>query len=283
MGKIIKLKIVCLNLWLGGVLFDEILEFLKNENPDLILLQEVFNGDESLPKREHKSFSVLKDSLNYKYSSFAPAFLENISDSTNSSVANSKMANRQIEQGNAIFSKFPIEEQSVKFYDIPFGERIDEYDYYSYTPRNLQHVLVDLSSRTTSSDDQGLGTKKLHVFNTQGIWGKHGDDTERRLKMGEFIVNEVKEKTPLLLAGDFNLNTNTKTIKKIESVLESVFKDELKTGFNLPRKDLIKDPGYAISAVDMMFVSKDVKVTSHNCPDVDISDHLPLIAELEIS
>ncbi|MBU0974285.1 hypothetical protein KKD03_01130, partial [Patescibacteria group bacterium] len=90
------------------------------------------------------------------------------------------------------------------------------------------------------------------------------------------------EESPLLLAGDFNLNTYTKTIKKIENVLESVFKSDLKTSFNLKRKDLEKDPGYVTSAVDMMFVSKDVRVIKRSCPDVDISDHLPLVVELEL-
>lgn len=261
----VKLKVISLNLWMGGLLFDEILQFLKQEDPDLILLQEVYNGHEIALKREHRSFTVLQEKLGYEHSHFAPAFLETIE---NSEVG---VSSQKIEQGNAILSKFPIEAQKTKFYDIPFGDRIDEFEYYSVTPRNLQHVVLNINSAF-----------RLHVLNTQGIWGTHGDDTDRRLKMGDFIVNEVDGKAPLVLAGDFNLNPYTKTVKKIENVLESVFKSSLETSFNLGRKDLEKDPGYATSAVDMMFVSRDIKIISQSCPKVDISDHLPLIVEIEV-
>lgn len=293
MGMPIKLKVICLNLWMGGLLFDEILEFLKNEDPDLILLQEVYNGHNTSLKRNFRSFSVLEEKLGFKYSHFAPAFLEIVDNSAENYIENFAAGSlisgevsmvdapkQKIEQGNAIFSKFPLESQETRFYDVPFGSRIDEFEYYSVTPRNLQHVVIDLSG-------QDLQSHNFHVFNTQGIWDTHGDDTDRRLKMGDIIVNEVSaclesEKAPLLLAGDFNFNTNTKTVKNIESVLESIFKSDLKTSFNFKRKDLEKDPGYATSAVDMMFVSKDLRVVKRSCPDVDVSDHLPLIAELEL-
>lgn len=302
MDKVIKLKIICLNLWLGGLLFEEILQFLRDENPDIVLLQEVYNSDDLSLKRNFRSFSILRDELNFAYSHFAPAFLEIIESSQlvndlsiGTPIAN--VPNQKIMQGNAILSKFPIIDQSIKFYDIPFGNRIDEFAYYSVTPRNLQHVLLDLNSSDKEAGGQALldgknisvvSGQKLHVFNTQGIWGTHGNDTDRRLKMGDFIVNEVSrslqsEKSSVFLAGDFNLNPNTKTVKKIENILESVFKSNLKTSFNLKRKNLEKDPGYATSAVDMMFVSSDIKVLTKSCSNVDISDHLPLEVELEVS
>lgn len=39
---------------------------------------------------------------------------------------------------------------------------------------------------------------------------------------------------------------------------------------------------FAISVVDMIFVSKNIKVIDKNCPNIDITDHLPLICTLEI-
>lgn len=42
------------------------------------------------------------------------------------------------------------------------------------------------------------------------------------------------------------------------------------------------NPGYATSVVDMIFTSPDIRVVSKSCPDVDLSDHFPLIATLEI-
>ena len=59
-----------------------------------------------------------------------------------------------------------------------------------------------------------------------------------------------------------------------------MFKDELKTTFNMKRKT---DPGYAAAVVDMIFISKNIEVISHDCPQVDISDHLPLVCKFNIS
>lgn len=276
----VKLKVVSLNLWIGGLLFDGILEFLKEENPDIVLLQEVYNGQNPALKSQFRSFSVLQEKLGFKHSHFAPTFLETIGDFAVEAVHTDDEPTalgfkQKIEQGNAIFSKFPIEAKETKFYDFPFGDRIDKFEYYSVTPRNLQHVIIDLGFQSATA-------QKLHVMNTQGIWGTHGDDTDRRLKMSKLIVEEVSGNTPLIFAGDLNLNPNTESVRNIEKVLESVFKSNLKTSFNLRRKNLEKDPGYATSAVDMMFVSKDIKVLENSCPNVDISDHLPLIAQIEI-
>jgi endonuclease/exonuclease/phosphatase family metal-dependent hydrolase len=56
-----------------------------------------------------------------------------------------------------------------------------------------------------------------------------------------------------------------------------VFGEELKTTFNMKHKD---NPGYATAAVDMMFISPDIKVSEKACPEVDVSDHLPLVVQL---
>lgn len=243
-----KIKVVCLNLWIGGILFDPIVDFLKRENPDICLLQEVFDDD---------NYASLQKQLEFPYSHFAPAFDEIIDD-------------KKVVQGNVILSKFPLHEIGVTYYDVPYGIRDNRREAYQFTPRNLQHVSTTISKTT------------LHVFNTQGIWGEDGWDSERRVAMAEHIVNEIGNTTPFVLAGDFNLQPKTKTIGIIEKKAKNVFKDELQTSFNIKRKDLVNFPGFATAVVDMIFVSPEMKVISHYCPTVDISDHLPLIVELEI-
>lgn len=252
-----QLKTICLNLWIGGILLDKIISFLQNENADFLLLQEVYHGQDPQLDRQFRSLSILLEQLNYPYFHFAPAFLE-------------AESGQLIEQGNAILSKYPLEEAAVIFYDEPFGVRSNQYEYFHLTPRNLQHVMADVKG------------KKLHLLNTQGIWGLDGGDSERRLNMSQKIVAEVEGRQPLILAGDFNLRPETKTIANIEKQLTNVFKDELKTSFNIKRKDLKNYPGYAEAVVDMFFVSAGVAVVKKSCPAVDISDHLPLVVELKI-
>ena len=252
-----RLKIICLNIWIGGILFDEAVSFLKSQQPDIVLLQEAYNGEDSSLATQHRTYTALKEQLQFPYSHFASAFLEELNG-------------QYIQQGNAILSKYPLEELAVVFYDEPFGVRDNRRAAFHQTPRNLQHVVVDVQDT------------KLHLLNTQGIWGKDGEDSPRRLAMSETILAEVGENAPLVLAGDFNLQPHTRTIKNIEAKLQNVFKNEAETSFNLQRKDLQQFPGYTTAVVDMFFVSPDVKIISKSMPQVDISDHLPLVVEVAI-
>lgn len=251
-----KIKIICLNVWIGGILFDEMVDFLKKENADILLLQEVFNGDLGFKQRQHRTFGELKKILGFKHGEFAPTFTEEVEE-------------RELTQGNAILSKFPITQEAISFFDVPFGKR-DPLTNFHLTPRSLQHVVAR------------VGEKQLHLLNIQGIWGTHGNDTDRRLNMADQIVREVNGYKPLVLAGDFNVNEDTQSIEKIEQRLTNVFKNTLVTSFNIKRKNLSTDPGFASSVVDMMFVSRDIEVLSKSVPNIDISDHLPLICEIEL-
>lgn len=250
-----KVKILCLNLWQGGNLMDEILTFLKQEDADVVLLQEVYNGHEPSLERKFRSMDVSREELHYRYEYFASALLER----TDFGI---------VEQGNAILSKWPVLESQVYFYDQPYGEREDKPEYFEMTPRNLQRVAVDLGSRT------------IQVFNTQGVWGKDGDDNDRRLAMAKTIVDAIRPYDSVVLAGDFNVQEKTKTIGLIEEHLVNVFKqDNRRTSFNMKQK---MDPGFATAVVDMMFVSPSMRVLEHCQCDENVSDHLALIAMLEI-
>lgn len=246
-NSFMELKIISLNIWLGGTLFDSALQFLRKENPDIIGLQEVYNN---------KTFDLLKSELGYDYASFAPAISE-------------KIGEEKIELGNAILSRFPITAEKTIFYDVPYDGNFVRPDAdFSRIPRNLQRAVLEING------------VKLNVFNTQGIWGFDGKDTERRLQMGKTIINEIKDKENVILTGDFNVNQGTKTIANIGKHLKEIFKDELINTFNLKRKP--KPSGYDTAVVDRIFVSKNIKVLEHYCPQVDVSDHLPLVCVLEI-
>ena len=105
------------------------------------------------------------------------------------------------------------------------------------------------------------------------------DSLDRRLQMGRIIAKEIQDKKTVILAGDFNLQPDTDTVKLITKHLTSVFGSSLISTFNMKRKT---NPGYATAAVDMVFVSTDIRVLSAKCPQVEISDHLPLVCELEL-
>lgn len=234
---------------------DEILTFLKCENADVVLMQEVYDGHEPSWERKFRSMDVLRETLGYPHEHFAPAFLERTDFG-------------KMEQGNTILSKYPIVESQVYYYDQPYGEREDKLEYYERTPRNLQRVAIEVDGRT------------LQVFNTQGVWGKDGDDNERRLMMAQTIVDAVKPFNSVVLAGDFNVQEKTKSMAMVEEHLVSVFRDDHRaTSFNMRHKTNL---GFATAVVDMLFVSPSIKVLEHRQCEENVSDHLALTTTLEI-
>lgn len=256
-----QIKVVSLNIWDGGRLFEQLVDFCQQEAADVYLFQEVFNNVDPALESRFRAFEELQRRLNLGHATFAPTYTEVIGE-------------QKYLQGNAILSCFPLSDTWAEHYLEPFGEMVNkERTQFPFIPRNIQHARIE------------TGATPLHVFNTQGIWGEDGKDTSRRIEMGTKIalkISDVGSDAAIILAGDFNIDRNTKTIQLIEEKLESVFKDELTTSFNVKRKDLEKYPGYASASVDMMFVSSAAKVLSHRCPQVDVSDHLPLTAVLEI-
>lgn len=253
-----KIKFISLNIFKGGVFFDKILKFLEKEKPDIVAFQEVYDGKNlNLPKNL-RSIEVLKKNFQGWDYHFAPEFLAIREEG-------------KIEIGNAIFSKFPIKNKSITELNTPYGEfqAIAANGDYSHHPKNIHWCEIEI--------DQQL----YNFYNLHGIWGYDSTDTKARLKMSDIILDQARDKKRVILAGDFNIVPSSKTIRKIEQHLNNVFKDELTTSFNLKRKDLVKSPGYATSVVDMIFVSDDIKVVDHYCPQVDVSDHLPLVCEFE--
>ena len=237
------IKVLCLNIWYGGKIRDALCDFVKTQDADILLLQEVYEDENLFPHYPNRHYAGEVLHL---------------------------MDGRRRVVGNAIYSKYPITASHIEFLFEPFGIGDEsKRETFPFWPINLESALVD------------LGQTQLNVFNIHGVWGEDGNDNERRLKMSEKIIAAVKEKKHVVLAGDFNTDERTKTIGNIEQYLTNIFKGERETSFNMKRKN---PPGtYGLAIVDFIFVSPDIKVLSHASPDVDISDHLPLLATLQIN
>lgn len=250
-----RLKFLCLNVWNGGKLFDALAAFLAAERADVLALQEVRNSTDSALPRDRRTAIVLQEQLGYPHAHFAPAFLDH-------------RVSPAAVTGNLILSRFPILRSEATFGDIPYGAPFLHGDTGDYrrTPRNLQHCELEANATT------------VHIFNTQGVWGRDGNDNPRRLAMGEAIAQAVAPHPNVILAGDFNVQDGTQTLARIERHLRNLFTGERTTSFNMRRKT---NPGYATAVVDMVFASPTFRVLEHRQPDVDVSDHLPLVCVLE--
>jgi len=249
------IKFITINILHGGEWLDKVLEFIDNEKPDIVAMQEVCESTDGNLPRNLRTTSVLKEHYPDYHLTFVPDKLS--------------IKEGHVESGVAILSRYPIIKQEVAFFGVPYGyypEPPEKKDF-SLDPQNLLHATIDAD-----------GTA-LNVMNVHGVWGFDGEDNPRRLLMSEMIIKRIQGQANVILAGDFNTRPHTKTMLNLEKYLTNVFKDELKTTFNVPRRG---PGGYDTSVVDAMYISKNIKVIEHYCPQVDISDHLPLVATLEV-
>src|ERR1019366_8914598 len=153
------IKVVSLNLW-GGKLLDEAIAYIKEQDPDILLLQEVYSTEDKTMDKRYGSLETLTAALAQYTHRYAPAFSAGYLDG-------------KVKAGNATFSKFPISANEVTFFDVPYAENwegaIPPGDFRT-VPRNMQHTVVTHPE---------LGD--IDVLNVHGIWDFRGRDTERRL------------------------------------------------------------------------------------------------------
>ncbi len=132
------------------------------------------------------------------------------------------------------------------------------------------------------------GNARFYVGNVHGKaspW--HKLDTKSRLKQSKVIIDFFyNKKYPRIIGGDFNLLPETESIKVFE-----------KCGF----RDLIRERQISNTRnrfawdrwagdsrkhqqyfADYVFISPDIKVNSFEVPNIEISDHLPMILDFEI-
>ena len=87
------IKFITLNLWQGGLLFESIVEFIRKENPDILALQEVYDGKNPCFKKNQRTLTIFQEELNYKHFFFSPAFLD-------------ERKRDYLSSGNASFSRY---------------------------------------------------------------------------------------------------------------------------------------------------------------------------------
>lgn len=250
-----KIKILQLNFWHGGELFENIIQFIKTEKPDIITCQEVLNGDVTGVVRALTTLEVMSATFDYLHV-FSPLSLLG--------------RDPRVEQGLAVLSRFPLAQQETIFFDSPYRYYPMTRDRFDWS--DCPSGAVFASIKTPSGD--------LRVGSVHGIWSTHGRDSKKRDLMIDKLIAEIDGKERTIVAGDFNMNPDTEAISRLEKNLSNVFGRELTTTFNLKYKP--KTGGWNKAVVDMMFVSPDIKVVDHYCPKVDISDHLPMIAVIEV-
>ena len=255
------LRFVGVNVWLGGLLMENLIPFLKEQNADVICMQEVFESPHTLeihPDRRYHTMKVLREALGFEYSHFAPSWV---------------MACElgPIPIGNGVLSKYPIAQEDVSFY---IGEFKEEPVYY-FNGEALENAARNLQLLTLETPGG-----PVHIANTHGVWGTHGGDTDNRWKMTNHFKEVLKDKDHVILTGDFNTDERSSCMESLEEHFTNILKGTRENSFNMKRKT---NPGFATAIVDTIYVSKDWEVLEAACPQVDVTDHLPVTTTLRMT
>lgn len=252
------IQICDLNLWNGGRLFEPMLEFVRDQQADIYLLQEAYDGRRTDVDKRFQTTALLKQALPEYHHLFGPCYLDD------------RPEEGKIEDGQLIISRWPITKSEMIWFDVGYGEYSnDAITDFRQFPAGVQKAEVAVDG------------KHLTLLNVHGPWDLDGlANTKRRARMAEVLLENLGANT--IMSGDFNCQPATDAIRAIESKLTNVFKDMATTTFNIRRKDLEKFPGYASAVVDFMFVSPNINIVNKEIIDADVSDHLPLVATLEL-
>lgn len=244
------MKILQLNAW-AGRLFDQVLDLIKEVDPDVICLQEIidFKGPHGGDAGFFLTVEDIKAKLGYKYSHTSPNYTF-------------KLMEGRAGFGNSIISKYTLQNTKTIFTKSDHKTEFDfNTDYYNI--RNLQSATVTVNDETYT------------VFNHHGyhVPGHKNGNDETMLQVG-LILDEIdKAQTKIILCGDFNLAPHSESIGLISAKLRNLSSEyKLTTTRNMFTAKT--------EVCDYIFVSKDVQVESFECSDALASDHAALIVEL---
>ncbi len=258
------MKIIFLNIW-GGKVYEPLMEFMRKHAPttDFFCLQEVLDSPEvrtvSLGCRAN-ILTDLKATLPSFISYFAPAvrsFDGDISWDFDFVLGNAILARDAIVVSSS--GNFPVSEgglhvnQQQPFPHLLQFLRFEQGDVH-YTLANIHGIAHPGSKRDTNA----------RIAQSQ--------------KTLDFLAEEKGEK---ILGGDFNLLPDTESIRMIEraGMRNLIAEYGITTTRNLLSYGLYPEAERQYFA-DYAFVSPGINVKSFTVPQIDISDHLPLILEV---
>ena len=268
------MKLISLNC-LSGRVFQPLMAFLKEQgkNTDVFCFQEMCSSkDPNADFRDYCQLNLLQkiqEALPKFAAHFAP--MQDDFDITPDYPGQSQF-------GTAILYRktLPV---------------LEEGDFFIYRDYNMYqkgdwstvgHNAVYLKTR--------LNDRPLTICSVHGTAQPHSKlDSPARLEESRCILEFLERHDGAkIVMGDFNLLPNTKSITMFEEAgFRNLIKEyNIQTTRGSHMRELFPEyehgPYGFQEFADYAFVTPDVKVKSFEVPDVPISDHLPLILEIEL-
>lgn len=168
----------------------------------------------------------------------------------------------------------------------------DDDAFYQATYVRKSAAILRSATLLDSGNDVGFalsaqvssGNGSVHICNLHGI-SQPGDklDSPGRLRQSREIGDFFEDKTgPKIIGGDFNLLPQTRSIEMFaEKGYRNLIK-EFRIATTRNRLAWKMYPDNKQYFCDYVFVSPEVLVKSFSVPNLEISDHLPMIVEVEV-
>lgn len=227
-----NLKVLSWNIWIDGY-FDQVSDFLKSSNADIIGLQEVNENDPG------KDVVGYLSSLGYEHV-FAPRQI---------------YRKTGVHFGPSVFSRYNIESKKV-------------------------HSLSKEEERFAVQANIQVGNQTLYVFSTH-LLHTHQQESKIQNEQVKNLIRILPEKQTIAM-GDFNATLESSTIKNMQKVMADSDPTSSPTWSVYPEGCPVCKPQKIDTRLDYIFTTKDVKVDSFEVGDSKGSDHLPILATVEI-
>lgn len=252
------LKFIQVNIYKGKY-FENLLDFLKEENPDFITMQEVTTKGFNLYRdKKANLFEFIKSELKMEGVFNGDLKLEGSADSF---------------FGNAVFTKYGIIKSNVVVLKSFRPVTIEELD-------GISGEIREQISRHLLDAVVNYFGKIMHILSWHGAWTAPPQDTPETLRQAKLVAGYIRLlDEPFIIGGDLNNIMGSKTLEIVESEANNLMRGASIKQTTHPTVHKIAPEGFLI---DYIFCSKDFKLKSLSVPQVLVSDHLPVVCELEI-
>jgi endonuclease/exonuclease/phosphatase family metal-dependent hydrolase len=178
------------------------------------------------------------------------------------------------------------------FQEVTAHKDISDGDaFYQATYVRKSAAILQSATLLDSGSDVGFalsvqvssGNGSVHICNLHGM-PQPGDklDSPGRLRQSRELCAFFKHKTgPKIIGGDFNLLPQTRSIEMFEEKGYQNLIKEFRIATTRNRLAWKTYPDNKQYFCDYVLVSPDVQVKSFSVPNLEISDHLPMILEVE--
>lgn len=256
------MKLISLNTW-GGKIYQPLINFIGEnaKDTDIFCFQEIFDTTSNLTEVLEYRVNLLKEIskiLRNHKGYFAPCIDNYLVGSFQK-----QFTDFNLSSGLTIFINKSLKVESSGDFFLFRKKNDHNLGDFNTMPKNAQYIIF-LSEK-----------KKFVICNVHGLWNTQGKQDlpsriEQSQKIKNFLDNQTGEK---ILCGDFNLALNTQSVKILEENMINLIKK-----YNIQTTRNKHFPGTEKFA-DYTFVSPDVKVIDFQVPNIEISDHLPIILE----